>query len=185
MNEWGTPTFYLQPQVYEFAEKFTTLGKREPDLAMAGVFSKEDRVFKAIAMGTPDVKVVCIGRGLMIPGMVGKNIGKWFEEDDLPNTVSQHGRRPEEIFLHYEKLVDRFGSGIKDIPFGTLGIYSYSRKNRTGLQQIMAGNSNFNQSAISRKYVTCLTAEYPGFQLQRFQAFHKLWSSSGKKLKFY
>jgi len=63
---------------------------------------------KAIAMGTPDVKAVCMGRGLMIPGMVGKNIAKWIEDDDLPKTVSQYGRRVEGIFVHYEELVDRF-----------------------------------------------------------------------------
>jgi len=82
MNEWGTPTFYLQSQVYEFAEMLKARGKRVPDLAMAGGFSSEDGVFKAIAMGAPDVKAVCMGRGLMIPGMVGKNIAKWIEEDD-------------------------------------------------------------------------------------------------------
>ncbi|MCL7412479.1 MAG: glutamate synthase-related protein [ANME-2 cluster archaeon] len=159
MNEWGTPTFYLQAQVHQFAEILKTRGKRVPDLAMAGGFSSEDGVFKAIAMGAPDVKAVCMGRGLMIPGMVGKNISKWIQEDDLPKTVSQYGRRPEEIFVHYEELVDRFGSDIKDIPLGALGIYSYAQKTRTGLQQIMAGSRNFNLSTISRKDVTCLTEE--------------------------
>ena len=159
MNEWGTPTFYLQSQVYEFAEKLKARGKRVPDLAMAGGFSSEDGVFKAIAMGAPDVKAVCMGRGLMIPGMVGKNIAKWIEEDDLPKTVSQYGRRVEEIFVHYEELVDRFGSDVKDIPLGAIGIYSYCQKTRTGLQQLMAGSRNFNLSTISRKDVMCLTEE--------------------------
>jgi len=159
MNEWGTPTFYLQSQVREFTEILKAQGKRVPDLAMAGGFSSEDGVFKAIAMGAPDVKAVCMGRGLMIPGMVGKNIAKWIEEDDLPKTVSQYGRRVEEIFVHYEELVDRFGSDVKDIPLGALGIYSYCQKTRTGLQQLMAGSRNFNLSTISRKDVMCLTEE--------------------------
>ncbi|MCL7414039.1 MAG: FMN-binding glutamate synthase family protein [ANME-2 cluster archaeon] len=159
MNEWGTPTFYLQSQVHQFAEMLKARGKRVPDLAMAGGFSSEDGVFKAIAMGSPDVKAVCMGRGLMIPGMVGKNIGKWIKEDNLPKTVSDYGRRVEEIFVHYEELVDRFGSDIKDIPLGALGVYSYTQKTRTGLQQIMAGSRNFNLSTISRKDVTCLTEE--------------------------
>jgi hypothetical protein len=34
MNEWGTPTFYLQSQVYEFAEILKARGKRVPDLTM-------------------------------------------------------------------------------------------------------------------------------------------------------
>ena len=159
MNEWGTPTFYLQAQVHEFAEMLRTQGKRVPDLAMAGGFSSEDGVFKAIAMGALDVKAVCMGRGLMIPDMVGKIIAKWIEEDDLPKTVSQYGHRVEEIFVYYEELPDRFGSNVKDIPPGALGIYSYYQKTRTGLQQLMAGSRNFNLSTISRKDVMCLTEE--------------------------
>lgn len=159
MNEWGIPTFYLQSLVYEFAEKLRARGKRVPDLAMAGGFSSEDGIFKAIAMGAPHVKAVCMGRALMIPGMVGKNIATWIEADDLPKTVSEFGRRPEEIFVHYEELSDRYGSDVKDIPLGAMGVYSYCQKTRTGLQQLMAGSRNFNLSTISRKDIMCLTEE--------------------------
>ena len=51
-----------------------------PDIAFAGGFSSEDGVFKALALGAPSVKAVCMGRALMIPGMVGKNIEKWLDE---------------------------------------------------------------------------------------------------------
>jgi len=37
IDKWGTPTFYLQSQVYEFAEILKAWGNRVPDLAMAGV----------------------------------------------------------------------------------------------------------------------------------------------------
>ena len=114
---------------------------------------------KAIAMGAPDLKAVCMGRGLMIPGRVGKNIAKWIDKDELPKTESQYGRRVEEIFVHYEELVNRFGSDVKNIPLGALGIYSYCQKTRTGLQQLMAGSRNFNLSTISKKDVMCLTEE--------------------------
>jgi len=40
----------------------------------------------------------------MIPGFVGKNIGKWIDDNDLPKTVSEFGTRPEEIFVCYESL---------------------------------------------------------------------------------
>lgn len=60
-------------------KKLSDRGKKVPDLAMAGGFSSEDGVYKALAMGSPYFKAVCMGRGLMIPGMVGKNIGKWIE----------------------------------------------------------------------------------------------------------
>lgn len=159
MNEWGIPTFYLQSLVYEFAEKLKSRGVSIPDLAMAGGFSSEDGIFKAIAMGAPDVKAVCMGRALMIPGMVGKNISKWIDEDDLPKTVSQYGRRVEEIFVHYEELLDRYGSDLKEIPVGAIGIYSYCQKVRTGLQQLMAGSRNFRLSTVSRRDLMTLTEE--------------------------
>lgn len=159
MEEWGIPTFYLQSLVYEFAEKLNNKGERVPDLAMAGGFSSEDGIYKALAMGSPYFKAVCMGRGLMIPGMVGKNIGKWLDEDNLPKTVSEFGHRPEEIFVHYEDLEERYGEDIKDIPLGAMGIYSYGEKLKVGLQQLMAGSRRFNINTLSRKDVMALTEE--------------------------
>ncbi len=74
MEEWGIPSLYLHSAAYEFCQKLADKGERVPDLAFAGGFSSEDGVFKAIALGAPFVKAVCMGRALMIPGMVGKNI---------------------------------------------------------------------------------------------------------------
>lgn len=159
MEEWGIPTFYLQSLVYEFAEKLSIKGMRVPDLAMAGGFSSEDGVYKALAMGTPYVKAVCMGRALMIPGFVGKNIGKWIKENNLPKTVSEYGTRPEEIFVCYEELSQRFGGDMKNIPLGALGIYTYIQRFRTGLQQLMAGSRKFRISAISRNDIMALTEE--------------------------
>ncbi|MBE0520891.1 MAG: FMN-binding glutamate synthase family protein [Candidatus Methanoperedenaceae archaeon] len=159
MEEWGIPTFYLQSLVYEFAEKLRAKGMRVPDLAMAGGFGSEDGVYKALAMGAPYVKAVCMGRGLMIPGFVGKNIGKWIQENDLPKTVSEFGTKPEEIFVNYEELAHKYGDELKDIPLGAVGIYTYTQKFRTGLQQIMAGARRFNLSTIGRNDVMALTEE--------------------------
>lgn len=159
MNEWGIPTFYLQSLTYQFCEKLTKRGIRIPDLAIAGGFSSEDGVFKAIAMGSPYIKAVCMGRALMIPGMVGKNIEKWLDEDDLPKTVSKYGTTVQEIFISYEELKKKYGNDIKAIPLGAMGIYTYSQRLRTGLQQLMAGSRNFRLSTISRKDVMALTEE--------------------------
>ena len=125
MNEWGIPTFYIQSLAYEFCEKLKAKGMRVPDIAIAGGFSSEDGVYKAIAMGSPHVKAVCMGRGLMIPGMVGKNIGKWLKEGDLPKNVAKYGSSAEEIFILYEELVEKFGKDAKEIPLGALGRYTY------------------------------------------------------------
>jgi glutamate synthase domain-containing protein 2 len=159
MEEWGVPTFYLQSQVYEFAQKLASRGKKVPDLAIAGGFSSEDGIYKALAMGSPYFKAVCMGRALMIPGMVGKNIEKWIEENDLPKTVSEFGTTKEEIFVHYEELKEKYGEDMKNVPLGAVGIYSYAQRIKVGLQQLMAGSRRFNIQSISRKDVMALTEE--------------------------
>ncbi len=159
MNEWGVPTFYLQALTYEFCEKLEKKGYRIPDIAIAGGFSTEDHIFKVLAMGAPYVKAVCMGRALMIPGMVGKNIGAWIENNDLPKTVSRYGSTAKEIFVCYDELEEKYGARMKDIPWGAIGFYCFAQKIRVGLQQLMAGSRNFNLTTISRKDVMSLTEE--------------------------
>ncbi|MEW6203613.1 MAG: FMN-binding glutamate synthase family protein, partial [bacterium] len=159
MVEWGVPTFYLQCLTNEFCRKLDAKSKWIPDIAIAGGFSTEDHIFKILAMGTPWTKAVCIGRALMIPGMVGKNIGKWIAEGKLPKTVSQYGSTPEEIFVTYEELKKEYGKQIKDIPLGAIGIYTFCQKLSVGLKQLMAGSRNFKLSTITRDDVMALTEE--------------------------
>ena len=160
MEEWGIPSIYLHSAAHEFCTKLTQRGERVPDIAFAGGFSSEDGVFKALAMGAPFVKAICMGRALMIPGMVGKNIGEWMAKNDLPKTVSQYGSSVEEIFLNFEAVKELLGNGnVKEIPLGALGIYSYADKLKVELQQIMAGARRFNVSSISRKGLMSLTEE--------------------------
>ncbi|MFP3879957.1 MAG: FMN-binding glutamate synthase family protein [Dehalococcoidia bacterium] len=159
MNEWGIPTFYLEALAYQFAEKLTSRGLRVPDLAMAGGFSEEAGIFKGIAMGAPYVKAVCMGRALMIPGIVGKNIGQWIKDNRLPKTVSKYGDTPEEIFITYDTLKDKYGTEIENIPLGAIGIYTLCQKIKIGLQQLMAGSRNFKLSAVSRRDIMALTED--------------------------
>ncbi len=160
MEEWGMPSLYLHSAAYEFAEVLNKRGERVPDLAFAGGFSSEDGIFKALALGAPYVKAVCMGRALMIPGMVGKNIEKWMAANDLPKTVSEFGTTPEEIFVNYEDVANIVGQKeIKKIPLGAVGIYSYANKLQVGLQQLMAGARCFNLAAITRDELMSLTEE--------------------------
>ncbi|MDD1758955.1 MAG: FMN-binding glutamate synthase family protein, partial [Methanotrichaceae archaeon] len=108
---------------------------------------------------SPQVKAVCMGRALMIPGMVGKNIQKWLEAGELPKNISKSGSTPEEIFVSYEELKSKYGSEIKEIPIGAVGLYTYCQKFKTGLQQLMAGSRNFRISTISREDLMSLTQE--------------------------
>jgi glutamate synthase domain-containing protein 2 len=159
MQEWGIPTFYLQSMTYEICEKLSAKGMRVPDIAMAGGFSAEDQVFKVLAMGAPYVKAVCMGRALMIPGMVGKNIGHWIGATDLPKTVSQYGSEPKQIFVCYDELEEKFGAQMPELPLGAVGIYSFCQKIKVGLQQIMAGSRNFRLDTITRKDLMALTED--------------------------
>lgn len=160
MEEWGMPSLYLHSAASEFARILADKGERPPDMAFAGAFSSEDGVFKALALGAPYAKAVCMGRALMIPGMVGKNIAHWLSDGKLPNSVGQFGSTPEEIFVCYEAVKDMVGADeIKNIPLGAIGIYSYSDKIKVGLQQIMAGARCFGVPAITRRELMSLTEE--------------------------
>jgi glutamate synthase domain-containing protein 2 len=160
MQEWGIPSLYIHAAAYEFCKKLTARGERVPDIAFAGGFSSEDGVFKALALGAPYVKAVCMGRALMIPGMVGKNIAEWMGKNDLPKTVTQYGTSVEEIFVNYEAVKNLVGeSEIKNIPLGAIGIYSYADKIRVGLQQLLAGARCFNLDSVSRNELMSLTQE--------------------------
>jgi glutamate synthase domain-containing protein 2 len=160
MEEWGVPSLYLHSAAYEYASILEKNGERVPDLAFAGGFSSEDGVFKALALGAPYTKAVCMGRALMIPGMVGKNIEKWLANNELPKNIAEYGPKPEEIFVNYEKVRDIVGTKeIEKIPLGAIGIYSYSDKIKVGLQQLMAGVRKFNVSVITRNELMSLTEE--------------------------
>jgi hypothetical protein len=96
----------------------------------------------------------------MIPGMVGKNIAQWLKDRELPNTVSQFGSTPEEIFVNYEKVKDIVGADeIGSLPLGAIGVYSYADKIKVGLQQLMAGARKFNTTLMTRSDLMSLSEE--------------------------
>ncbi|MFH1833532.1 MAG: glutamate synthase-related protein [bacterium] len=160
MEEWGMPSIYLHSAAAEFAAILAARGKRVPDLAFGGGFSTEDHIFKGLGLGSPYVKAVCMGRALMIPGMVGKNVGIWMNNGGLPRTVSQYGNTPEEIFVCWETVSDIVGKDeMPSIPLGAVGFFSYVEKLRVGLQQMMAGARAFSIPAISRDDLMSLTEE--------------------------
>ena len=160
MEEWGMPSLYLHAAAYEFCQRLTDNGERVPDIAFAGAFSSEDGIFKVLALGAPFAKAVCMGRALMIPGMVGKNIEQWLRDNKLPNTVSRFGSTVEEIFVNYEDVKNMVGANeMKNIPLGAIGIYSYCDKLKVGLQQLMAGARCFSTPVITRRELMSLTEE--------------------------
>jgi glutamate synthase domain-containing protein 2 len=159
MEEWGVPTFYLQSMANELVSKLAATGAYIPDIAVAGGFSTEDHVFKVLAMGAPHTKAVCMGRALMIPGFVGRNIETWLKSQDLPKSVSEFGASKDELFVTYETLRARYGAEVDNLPAGALGIYTYCDKIKVGLQQLMSGSRNMRLSTISRDDLMALTRE--------------------------
>ena len=162
MNEWGVPPVELHSLCYRYVKQLSEKGMHVPAITVAGGFTFEDQIFKGLAMGAPFAKAVCMGRALMIPGMVGKNIGLWLQEgtNALPKTVSQFGSKVEEIFICYEDLVARYGKDtVAEIPLGAIALYTFVDKLKVGLQQLMAGSRNFKVSTISRDDVMALTPE--------------------------
>lgn len=161
MAEWGVPAIYLHSMAYELCERLAKSGKWVPDIAFAGGFSSEDHIFKALALGAPYCKAVCMGRALMIPGMVGKHAESWLKGEDggLPSTIAKFGSTKEEIFISYEELKEKYGSEADELPLGAVGIYTASEKIRVGLQQLMAGSRCWQPKFITRKELAALTEE--------------------------
>ena len=161
MEYWGVPSLVLHAKAREYASILEKQGKRVVDLSFAGGLAREDHIFKALAVGAPYVKSVCMGRALMIPGFLGSNIegvirpdrkaavnGLW---DKLPLSVTEHGSYPEEIFACYYDVQDRVGvDEMNNIPYGAIALWTLVDKLGAGLQQLMAGARRFSIPEISR-----------------------------------
>ena len=164
MEAWGVPSVLLHAKAYEYAQILAKKGKKVVDMAFAGGLAREDHIFKALALGAPYVKLVCMGRALMIPGFLGSNIegalnpqvkekvyGNW---DKLPASVNEFGTIPEEIFAGYYDVQKKVGKDeMKNIPFGAIAVWTLADKLAAGLQQFMAGARQFTLKAISRQEI--------------------------------
>jgi len=162
METWGVPSINLHSKAYEYAQILADKGQDVVDLAFAGGLAREDHIFKALALGAPFTKMVCMGRALMIPAFLGANIegalypdrrekvnGNW---DSLPKNIEEDfGTTPEEIFAGYFDMKNKVGADeMKNIPLGAIGVWTLSDKLMAGVQQLMAGARKFNVSEISR-----------------------------------
>ncbi|CAO0822845.1 hypothetical protein DFAR_3340005 [Desulfarculales bacterium] len=134
MAEWGVPSLYLYSMAYEVCDHLAERGAWAPDIAFVGGFFSESHIFKALTLGALYCKAVCMGRALIIPGMVGKNIGRWLEGEDggLPSTVSRYGSTKEEIFVYYEELKAKLGKEAAKFPLRAVGIYTAGDKIHVG-----------------------------------------------------
>jgi glutamate synthase domain-containing protein 2 len=162
MQSWGVPSITLHSKAYEYASILAAKGLKVVDMSFAGGFALEDSIFKGLALGAPFTKLICMGRGIMIPGFVGSNIeGALFEErraevnghwNELPKTVLQVGSSAKEIFSSYfdvEKIVGR--DEMKNIPYGAIAFYTLADKLYCGMQQLLAGARKFSVTQLTRE----------------------------------
>ena len=161
MEQWGVPALLLHAKAYEYCALLESQGLRVPHLAFGGGFAREDHLFKALALGSPFVRLVCMGRAPMIAAFVGSNIQGVLEPQQrervhghwsaLPSSVKAIGTEPETIFAGWEAVRERLGShGMRDIPWGAVAMYGYMDKLACGLQQLMAGARKFSLAEIDR-----------------------------------
>jgi hypothetical protein len=170
METWGVPSLFLHAKAREYADILAAQGMDVVDMAFAGGLAREDHMFKALALGAPYVKLICMGRALMIPGFLGANIegvlhperrnrlsGYW---EKLPRTVLENGKYAEEIFASYYDVQKQVGADeMKNIPFGAIAAWTLSDKLGAGLQQLMAGARKFSLNAITREDVVAMNKE--------------------------
>ncbi len=161
MQSWGVPSINLHSKAYEYASILAAKGQRVVDMSFAGGFALEDHIFKALALGAPYTKLICMGRAIMIPGFLGSNIegalhperreklaGNW---DKLPKTVTDFGNSAEEIFAGYFDVQKKVGKKeMKNIPYGAIAFCTLADKLSCGLQQLMAGARKFALNQIAR-----------------------------------
>ena len=164
MQSWGVPSVILHAKAHEYASILSAKGKSVVDMSFAGGFALEDHIFKALAIGAPYTKMVCMGRAIMIPGFLGANIegaiyperradvnGNWNER---PKNVLEVGKTADEIFSCYHDLEDKLGKDeIGNIPYGAIAFYTLADKLGCGLQQLMAGARKFSLNKITRQEI--------------------------------
>jgi hypothetical protein len=159
MNEWGYPTVYLEAVLCKICQKMQGKKLPLPVIVMTGGFSFEDHIFKGLALGSPYVKMIGIGRAAMTAAMVGKTIGDLIEKGTVPADLSQYGQSISEIFCGIPELRARFGNKIEQIPFGAIGIFNYIERISTGLRQLMALCRKYNLNHIERDDIIPLTED--------------------------
>lgn len=170
MQSWGVPSINLHAKAYEYASILEARGQKVVDLSFAGGFALEDSIFKGLAMGAPYTKLICMGRGIMIPGFLGANIegalnperreqlnGNW---EKLPKSVQDVGNSPEKIFASYYDVQKKVGKDeMRNIPYGAIAMYTMADKLACGIQQLLAGARKFNVNQITRNDIFAANRE--------------------------
>lgn len=159
MNEWGYPTIQLEKIVNAIINDLKREGDWVPQIAIAGGIAMEDTMFKAIALGAPNIKMVGIGRGAMAAAISGKNMGNLIQKHEIPNTHLVFGKDADTIFRDAKYIKSIYNEESSTISYGAIGLYSYIQRLSFGLKLFMTLNRKFDLEYIDRSDVIPLTKE--------------------------
>jgi hypothetical protein len=115
-------------------------------------------LFKGIALGSPYIQAVCLGRSTLTAGMVGKTHGERLEKE-CGGDRAQYQDKVLQTFAGAIKLSEIYGEDFARIPPAALGIYAYYDRLATGLRQLMAGARKFALRYVDRDDLMSLTRE--------------------------
>lgn len=161
MDSWGVPSVLLHAKTHEYATLLASQGQRVVDIAVGGGLAKPSQIFKALALGAPFVKTVCMSRAMMIPAFLGCNIegalhperrgtvnGAW---ESLPAHIAALGSSPQDIFAGYHALEQRLGKDeMQHIPYGAIATWTLCDRLGAGMQHLMGAARKFTIPRISR-----------------------------------
>ena len=159
MNEWSHPTIDLIKIVNTLIEELREENLWIPEIAIAGGIAMEDTMFKALALGAPNIKLVGIGRAAMAAAVTGKNIGELIENDATPASYKAFGDTADTIFKDANYIKSIYKETGKPISYGAIGLYSYLSRLSFGLKLLMALNRKFSLKYIHQSDVIPLTKE--------------------------
>lgn len=159
MNEWSHPTIDLIKIVNTLIEELREENLWIPEIAIAGGIAMEDTMFKALALGAPNIKLVGIGRAAMAAAVTGKNVGELIETDATPTSYKAFGDTADTIFKDANYIKGIYKETGKPISYGAIGLYSYLSRLSFGLKLLMALNRKFSLKYIHQSDVIPLTKE--------------------------
>ncbi|MFZ2257390.1 MAG: glutamate synthase-related protein [Clostridiaceae bacterium] len=159
MNEWGLPTVVLEEVVLKIVEEMKVQGLYIPALTIAGGFSSEDQVFKALAYGRGDIMAVGIGRAAMAAAMTGNHIGSLIKSGNVPRNFQKYGDTVASIYSDLPELKALYGICANDFSPGAIGVFSYLNKLAFGVKHFAALNRKFDISYLDQTDLIPLTRD--------------------------
>ena len=159
MNEWSHPTIDLIKIVNRLIGELREENLWIPEIAIAGGIAMDDTMFKALALGAPNIKLVGIGRAAMAAAVTGKNVGELVENDATPASYKAFGDTADTIFKDANYIKSIYKETGKPISYGAIGLYSYLSRLSFGLKLLMALNRKFSLKYIHQSDVIPLTKE--------------------------